>query len=99
MLEADRAPALEANARAFLVTFIEHVTTVTSDDRSGIAVVARVNVLLLAALAGGDGAASSWRMLHRTIAAIIENEHAARDARAYDYLRSFVRENGDLAHD
>jgi hypothetical protein len=100
ILEADRAAALDENARAFVKTFVEHVTTITGDDRGRSAVVARVNVLLLAALAGGDGATSAWHLLHRTIVRIVENEHAARNTGgAYAYLLSFVSENGDLAHD
>ncbi len=100
ILETERATALDANARAFLMTFIEHVTTVTGDEGSRMAIVARVHVLLLAALTGGDSTASAWHLLHRTIAEILENTHAARNAScAYAYLLSFVRENSDLAHD
>ena len=99
-LETDQSTALDENARAFLMTFIEHVTTIAGDDASHMVIVARVHVLLLAALTGGDSTASAWHLLHRTIAEIIENKHAARNApSAYAYLHSFVRENRDLAHD
>lgn len=98
-LKTDRATALDENARTFLMTFVEHVTMIVEDDGSHMAIVARVYVLLLAALTGGDGTTSAWQMLHRTIAETLENEHAARNSpSAYAYLRSFVRENRDLAH-
>ncbi len=100
MLETDRATVLDDDARAFLMTFIEHVTTIGGDDGSHMAIVARVNVLLLAALGGGERTASAWSMLHRTIAAMLDNTHAARNAPcAYAYLRSFVSENRDLVRD
>lgn len=58
------------------------------------ATIARVNVLLLAAL-GGDGAGGAWSMLHRTIVEIVrDNNVAGNTCRAYDYLQSFITENG-----
>ncbi len=99
-LEADRAIVLDASARAFMATFIAHVTTIVGDDQSRLAAVARTKVLLLAALAGGDGAASAWNLLYRTVADIVPKKNSARAKRiAHAYLQSFVRENGDLARD
>jgi len=98
-LKADRVGELDENARSFVTTFVEHVATIAGDDRNRMAIVARVHVLLFAALTGDDGA-SAWHMLHRAITTIVEDEHSARNARsAYAYLRSFVTENADLAHD
>jgi hypothetical protein len=97
-LETNRATVLDANARAFLMTFIDHVTTVVRDGGSDAAIVSRVHLLLFAALTGGDGAADAWQRLYRTVAEILENPHAVRNVPpAYAYLRSFVRENRDLA--
>ncbi len=99
-LEADRATVLDESAHAFMATFIAHVSEITGEEVSRLAIIARVKVLLLAALAGGDGAASAWNMLHRTVVAIVAQSNAARNtdvARAY--LRSFITENQDLDHD
>ncbi len=99
-LEADRAVALDAGARAFMATFIAHVTTLAGDDQSHLATIARTKVLLLAALGGGDAAASAWNLLYRTVAEIVPKKNSARHKRAaYAYLQSFVRENRDLARD
>jgi hypothetical protein len=99
-LETDPATPLDENAREFLMTFIEHVSAIVGADGNRLAIVARVHVLLLAALAAGDGTAICWRLLHRTMAEIVNNEHDARNAPdAYAYLRAFVRENEDLARD
>ena len=98
--EARHPAALDENAHAFIATFIGHVRTIVGDDWSRMATIARVNVLLLAALGGGDGVAGAWTMLHRTIVEIVpENNVAGNTRRAYDYLQQFIRENGDLAHD
>ena len=98
--EARHSAALDESAHAFITTFIGHVTTIVHDERSRMATIARVNVLLLAALRGGDGAAGAWSMLHRTIVEIVPDNNVAGNARcAYDYLQSFIRENGDLADD
>jgi hypothetical protein len=98
-LEAPYAPALDESAHAFIATFIGHVTTIVGNDRSRMSTIARVNVLLLAAL-GGGAAVGAWSMLHRAIVEIVPDNNVAGNARrAYDYLQSFIRENGDLAHD
>jgi len=98
--ESCHTAALDESAHAFIATFVGHVITIVGDDRSRMATIARVNVLLLAALGGGDGVAGAWTMLHRTIVEIVpENNVAGNTRRAYDYLQQFIRENGDLAHD
>ncbi len=100
ILEANRADALDASAHDFIATFMAHVTTVAGYDENRLATIARVKVLLLAALAGGDGAAGAWSMLHRTIAEMVPANAAVRNARgAFAYLQSFIRENEDLDHD
>ena len=77
-----------------------HVATVAGHDENRLATIARVHVLLLAALAAGDGAASAWSMLHRTIAEMVPESATVRNTRgAFAYLQSFIRENGDLVHD
>ncbi len=100
VLEAHRAAALDESAHQFIATFMAHVTTVAGYDENRLATIARVKVLLLAALAAGDAAASAWYLLHRTIAELIPENAAVRNSHgAFAYLQSFIRENGDLAHD
>jgi hypothetical protein len=61
--------------------------------------IARIKELLLQALAHGDADDQAWAQLYRTVADLLhdaaETPHN-RDAAAS--LRSFLRENDDLAH-
>ena len=90
-----RPAALDPGAQAFIMTFMSHVATVTSHN----ATLAHIETLLLSALSAGDDASSAtWRTLYRTIADIVWTPIGAGErSRAHAYLRSFVRENADLA--
>ena len=99
-LEADPAIALDAGARELLATFVAHVVTIASYDRSCVAMIEPINVLLLAALSGGAGAPIAWSMLYRMISKIVSRPNRGGQAQhAYAFLQSFIRENEDLARD
>ncbi len=90
-----RPAALDTGAQAFIMTFMSHVSCITSHN----ATLAHVETLLLSALTTGDGTSSAtWSALHRAIAEIAWTPVAVgQRSRAQAYLLSFVRENADLA--
>jgi hypothetical protein len=96
-LTAAPAAALDESAHDFIATFMAHVATAAGYHENRPAIIARVNVLLLAALAAGDGASSAWNLLHRAITEIVPKNDAQRNtSRAHAYLQSFIKENEDL---
>jgi len=101
ILETPPSLALDESAHEFISTFMEHVTTLTGYNKTRLTTIAGIKTLLLAALAHPDDASSTaWRGLYRSIDALVDAALYAHDTRtAHAYLRSFVQENGDLAHD
>jgi hypothetical protein len=99
-LEANRAGELDASARDLIATFVAHVMTIAHYDQRSVAMAGPINVLLLAALSGGESAPVAWSKLYRMTSEIVSRRTRAREARsAYAFLQSFVRENQDLAND
>jgi hypothetical protein len=97
-LRAAAAVALDENAREFILAFTSHVATLAGRGPYRSATTTRVQSLLLAAIAPGDGdSLTAWSMLHRTIAELVAAAQDALDTRsAHAYLQSFLRENIDL---
>ena len=92
---------LDENDNIFISTFMSHVSAVVGYGENRLVTIARVKLLLLAAIAdGNDPHRDAWTRLHRSVAEIVA---AARrtpaSRRAHGYLRAFVRENGDLTDD
>ena len=95
-----RPAALDESAQTFIATFIPHVASVVGYGENRIVTISRVKTLLLDALSHADGASSdAWRALYQTIAEIVAAKHAHSARGSRIYLKSFLRENGDLAHD
>ncbi len=98
-LPAPPFTVLDESAQTFIASFMSNVVTVAGDGRERIPTIARVETLLLTAVANGEGASShAWRALHRAITELVMTPEPPIDrSDAHVYLRSFVRENGDLA--
>jgi hypothetical protein len=100
-LDVPPSAALDESAHEFISTFMTHVATISGYGMNRIVTIARVKTLLLAAIArGGDAPSTAWSRLHHAIAELVATIDAGYDMHdAHDYLQSFIRENGDLAHE
>jgi hypothetical protein len=93
---------LDANAHEFLTSFMADVASVAGYGENRLWTIARIKERLLEALAHGDND-DAWARLYGAIANLLHDTdnvlHDAADApHAAESLRSFLRENDDLAH-
>jgi hypothetical protein len=92
--------AIEDSANEFAGEFMLHVATAVGFGENRVARIAHVKVMLMTAIASGNGASSAWRTLYTTIADLVATAGNARYTLASrDYLRAFLDENWDLAGD
>jgi hypothetical protein len=98
-IEAQPSVPIDTGARAFIATFMSHVAAVAGRGVNREATIARIETLLLSAIALGDGSSSAtWSLLHRAIADLVAPaDDVSGRSEAETYLRAFIRENGDLA--
>jgi hypothetical protein len=90
--------ALDACADQFVSTFVSHVAAMIGHGEQRIATILEIEGLVIAALTNsGRPDSSSWRILHQTIIDIVETRADTLNERSAQYLRSFMRENDDLA--
>jgi len=90
---------LDANAHAFVTSFMADVASVAGYGADRIWTIARIKEFLLEALARGDAGDRSWAKLYRSVADLLQNAaDPPHDPGAVASLRSFLRENDDLGH-
>jgi hypothetical protein len=97
-VSAPPAALIEESAHEFAGEFMLHVATAVGYGENRVARIARVKVMLVAAIVSGDGASSAWRSLYETIDQLVTKASDVRYTLASRaYLRSFLDENRDLA--